>query len=100
MTGDELIAKYAVPDRIPEPANWPMSDPGLREQNARLVYAIAELKCQRNDLIADVHRAEEAAGRTYRAEAAAARYRRYFVWSFGALMVAAMAGIGWAIWQA
>jgi len=90
MTGDELIAKYAVPDRIPEPANWPMGDPGLREQNARLVYAIGELKCQRNDLLADI----------YKAEAAAERYRRYFVVSFGALMVATMAGIGWAIWRA
>jgi hypothetical protein len=89
MTGDELIAKYAVPDRIPEPANWPMGEHGLREQNAQLVYAIAELKCQRNDLLADI----------YKAEAAAERYRRYFVWSFGALMVAAMWRMGVWIWN-
>jgi len=89
VTGDELIAKYAVPDKPPLDS-WPMGDPGLREQNARLAYAIAELKCQRNDLLADIHKAE----------AAAARYRRYFVWSFGALMIAATAGIGVFLWRA
>jgi len=89
MTGDELIAKHAVPDKPPLDS-WPMSENDLRVQNAKLAAAVAELKCQRNDLLADV----------YKAEAAAARYRRYFVWSFGALMIAATAGIGVFLWRA
>jgi len=89
MTGDELIAKYAVPDKPPLDS-WPMSENDLRVQNAKLAVAVAELKCQRNDLLMDI----------YKAEAAAERYRRYFVVSFGSLMVAAMAGIGVFLWRA
>lgn len=88
--GDALVAKHAIPDRIPAMSRWPMSEPGLREQNARLAGAVVELKCQRNDLLADIQRAE----------AAVERYRRYFVWSFAALMVVVISVMGWAIWRA